>query len=196
MKTCIKCKIEKPITEYHSNPRNKEGKLGVCKQCAKEYNLIYKTSNQEYVKKYYEKNKEKIIKQTIERDKKRTKIDSLFKLDRVVRVLIRDSFKRALKGKYKKGKKTENILGCTMEEFTTHLQSQFLPEMSFSNHGDIWEIDHIEKLSSSKNEEDIIRLNHFTNLRPLFKTTEIALQFGYVDIIGNRNRKKLGLQDF
>ena len=116
----------------------------------------------------------------------------MFKLDRVIRVLIRDSFKRALKGVYKKGKKTEQVLGCTMEEFIQHLQSQFIKGMSFENHGIVWEIDHIEKLSSSKTEEDIIKLNHYTNLRPLFKTTEIATQLGYSDIIGNRNRKKFG----
>lgn len=192
MKKCTKCSIEKSLIEYHNHSGNRDGKQGKCKQCMKEYNLTYKTSNQEYVKKYYTTNKEKIVKQTIERDKKRREIDSLFKLDRVVRVLIRDSFKRALKGVYKKGKKTEQVLGCTMEEFVQYLQSQFIEGMSFENHGIIWEIDHIEKLSSSKTEEDIVKLNHYTNLRPLFKTTEIATQLGHSDIVGNRNRKKFG----
>jgi len=83
-------------------------------------------------------------------------------------------------------------LGCTMEEFIQHLQSQFTEGMTLENHGIVWEIDHIKKLSSSKNEEDIIKLNYHTNLRPLFKTTSIAIQLGYLDIIGNRNRKKFG----
>jgi hypothetical protein len=192
MKKCTKCSIEKPLIEYHSHSGNKDGKQGKCKQCIKEYNLIYRTSNQEYIKEYYKTNKEKIVKQTIERDKKRSEIDSMFKLDRVVRVLIRDAFKRSLNGVYKKGKKTEYILGCTMKEFIQYLQSQFVEGMTLENHGIVWEIDHIKKLSSSKNEEDIIKLNHYTNLRPLFKTTETALQYGYSDIIGNRNRKKFG----
>ena len=178
--------------EYHNHQGNKDGKQGKCKQCMKEYNHTYKTSNQDYIKEYYNKNKEKIVKQTIERDTKRKEIDPLFKLDRVVRVLIRDSFKRALNGTYKKGNKTEHVLDCTMEEFIQYLQSQFLEGMTLENHGIVWEIDHIKKLSSSKTEEDIIKLNHFTNLRPLFKTTEIALQHGHSDIIGNRNRKKFG----
>jgi hypothetical protein len=192
MKTCIKCNLEKPLIEYHNHKKTIDGKQGKCKSCMKEYNFTYKLSNQGYVKKYYEQNKEKIVKQTIERDKKRKKTDSLFKLDRVVRVLIRDSFKRSLKGIYKKGKKTEQVLGCTMEEFIQHLQSQFVAEMTLENHGIVWEIDHIKKLSSSKTEEDIVKLNHYTNLRPLFKTTEIAIQLGYLDIVGNRNRKKFG----
>jgi hypothetical protein len=192
MKKCTKCSIEKSLIEYHNHSGNRDGKQGKCKQCIKEYNLTYKASNQEYVKEYYTTNKEKIVKQTIERDRKRREIDSLFKLDRVVRVLIRDAFKRSLNGVYKKGKKTEYILGCTMKEFIQHLQSQFVEGMTLENHGIVWEIDHIKKLSSSKNEEDIIKLNHYTNLRPLFKTTETALQYGYSDIIGNRNRKKFG----
>jgi hypothetical protein len=59
--------------------------------------------------------------------------------------------------------------------------------MSLENHGLIWEIDHITPISSAKTEEDIITLNHHTNLRPLFKTTEIAEQYGY-NIEGNRNK--------
>jgi len=192
MKKCTKCSIEKPLIEYHNHSGNRDGKQGKCKQCIKEYNITYKTSNQDYVKEYYTTNKEKIVKQTIERDKKRKIVDPLFKLDGVVRVLIRDAFKRSLNGIYKKGKKTERVLGCTMKEFIQHLQSQFVEGMTLENHGVVWEIDHIKKLSSSKNEEDIIKLNHYTNLRPLFKTTEIATQLGYLDIIGNRNRKKFG----
>ena len=30
-----------------------------------------------------------------------------------------------------------------------------------------WDLDHIIPISSAKTEEDVIRLNHYTNLRPL-----------------------------
>ena len=30
-----------------------------------------------------------------------------------------------------------------------------------------WDIDHIIPISSAKNEDDIIKLNHYTNLQPL-----------------------------
>ena len=46
--------------------------------------------------------------------------------------------------------------------------------MNWSNHGLYngqlnygWDIDHIIPLSSVKTEEDVIRLNHYTNLQPL-----------------------------
>ena len=35
MKTCTRCKVEKPLTEYHKNKRNADGHLNVCKVCMK-----------------------------------------------------------------------------------------------------------------------------------------------------------------
>ena len=34
-----------------------------------------------------------------------------------------------------------------------------------------WDIDHIVPLSSAKTEEDLIKLNHYTNLQPLCSQT-------------------------
>ena len=75
----------------------------------------------------------------------------------------------------KKGSKTEKILGCTFDEFKNHLESKFESWMIWekwglydgrtSNMG--WDIDHIIPLSSAITEEDVIRLNHYTNLQPL-----------------------------
>lgn len=37
MKTCNKCKIEKPLTEFHSSKLYSDGKRAVCKNCRKMY---------------------------------------------------------------------------------------------------------------------------------------------------------------
>jgi hypothetical protein len=70
--------------------------------------------------------------------------------------------------------RTEKILGCTIIQFKSHLQSQFQPWMSWDNYGKYngelnygWDIDHIIPISSAKTEEEIIKLNHYTNLQPL-----------------------------
>ena len=62
--------------------------------------------------------------------------------------------------------------------------------MTWDNHGEIWEIDHIIpcskfNLTEEKQQKECF---HYTNLQPLFKTTKIAESFGYNDQIGNRNK--------
>lgn len=54
------------------------------------------------------------------------------------------------------------------------MESKFEDWMSWDNQGLYngelnygWDIDHIIPISTAKNEEDIIRLNHYTNLQPL-----------------------------
>jgi len=81
-----------------------------------------------------------------------------------MRILIGASIR---KKKFSKTSKTENILGCSFEEFFTHIESQFIDGMSWENRS-LWHIDHIIPLATAKTEEEILRLNHYTNLRPLW----------------------------
>lgn len=88
-----------------------------------------------------------------------------------IRNLIRDKIK---KGGYTKESKTSEILGCSFEEFKLYLESKFEPWMTWENYGLYnsktnygWDIDHIIPISSSKTKEDIIKLNHYTNLQPM-----------------------------
>jgi hypothetical protein len=82
------------------------------------------------------------------------------------------------------------LLGCPIKEFKLYLEQQFLLEMTWDNHGDIWEIDHIKPCDSFDliNIEQQKKCFHYSNMQPLFKTTEIAESFGYKDQIGNRNK--------
>ena len=66
MKNCIICKENKSLTEYYNHSGMKDGKLGKCKSCMKECNSVYRSSNQESVKEYYEKNKSKRQQQGIQ----------------------------------------------------------------------------------------------------------------------------------
>ena len=97
----------------------------------------------------------------------------------------------------KKPKNSIKYLGCAQEEYKTYLESQFLPEMSWENQGKVWEIDHIKPLSSFSliDQKQIEQAFHYLNTQPLFKTTEIALSFGYVDQIGNRNKSNKNLDN-
>ncbi len=80
------------------------------------------------------------------------------------RDLITDSFRR--KG-WKKNLKSVLILGCSLQDFRLHIERQFLPGMTWDNRS-MWHIDHIVPMATAKTEQDVIALNHFTNLRPLW----------------------------
>lgn len=92
--------------------------------------------------------------------------------------------------KERKSKSTIEYLGCSIKEYIVHLEDMFLQEMDWKNYGVVWEIDHKTPLSSFNltQEENIYEAFNYQNTQPLFKTTEIAESFGYVDQIGNRNK--------
>jgi hypothetical protein len=139
----------------------------------------YKKNNEEKIKKqakkYRENNKDKIKELNKIYRVKKLETDSLFKLRHNIDNLIRISFKNY---GYNKKSKTSKILGCSYEEFKTHLESKFEPWMNWENRGLYngtlnygWDMDHIIPLSSATYEEDIIRLNHYSNLQPLCSYT-------------------------
>lgn len=70
-------------------------------------------------------------------------------------------------GGYSKNTKTCSILGAEFDVVKKHIESMFKDGMSWSNHGK-WHIDHIIPVASAKNEEELLLLNHYTNLRPLW----------------------------
>jgi len=90
--------------------------------------------------------------------------NSIFSFISKTRCLILSSFNRK---KMTKRNKTEQILGCNFNEFKIHIEKQFLKGMTWEKRSE-WHIDHIVPISSAKTEEDVIKLNHYTNLRPLW----------------------------
>lgn len=111
----------------------------------------------------YHKNNSKIRKAEYVKEKRNS--DPLFKLRFNIRSLIRNSLKR---GFTKKSKKTVDILGCDFLKFKEHLEAKFDDNMNWNNQGTYWHLDHIVPISSAKTEEDVIRLNHYTNFQPLY----------------------------
>ena len=177
MKICKKCHIEKELDCFYKNKAKKDGLDIYCKSCGnkqtREYNKnnpdkvkLARFLNKEHIRNYSKNNRTTINIQV----KSRRKNDPIFKLSRD----IRTSINQRLKGKYKKSKKTEEILGCTFEEFKQHIESLWEPWMNWNNHGLYngelnygWDIDHIIPASSAQSEDEIYKLNHYTNLQPL-----------------------------
>ncbi|SMY03754.1 HNH endonuclease [Brevibacterium sp. 239c] len=64
MKTCSKCKIEKPLDEYPKNKPSKGGRLSYCKSCKSAVDKRYREANRGKTlgrhRQYYEANRERI----------------------------------------------------------------------------------------------------------------------------------------
>jgi uncharacterized protein YbcC (UPF0753/DUF2309 family) len=153
-----KVDIRKKKKNYYNS--NKEDIL----EKRKEYYCNNRDSKLEYQKEYVASNKDRVSEYKIEYQRNRRKTDPMFKLKHTISNSIRKSLK--VKG-VSKSKKTIDILGCDIEFLKLYLESLFSGEMSWENYGIIWDIDHIIPLSSAITQDDLIRLNHYTNLQPL-----------------------------
>lgn len=144
---------------------------------AKEYKINnaekLREYNSNYIKDYY-KNEINRLKRSEYRKNKKS-IDPLYKLIDKIRTNISNSIRT--KG-YTKKSLTYKILGCTYEEFKIYLESKFEPWMNWNNYGLYngnmnfgWDLDHIIPVSSVIDEDDLLRINHYSNFQPLCSYT-------------------------
>ena len=58
-------------------------------------------------------------------------------------------------------------MGITFEEFKSHIENQFTEGMSCENYGE-WYLDHKTPISWVETEEQVYKLNKYTNFQPLW----------------------------
>ena len=60
------------------------------------------------------------------------------------------------------------LIGCTIDELRSHIESQFKPWMMWENHG-LWDIDHIKAMSSFDLSDPAQQhaCCHWSNLQPM-----------------------------
>jgi hypothetical protein len=102
--------------------------------------------------------------------KEKLKTDKFYKLKTDVRRRVFMAIQKYLNSnKTILGKNTLQIIGCSWEELKQHLENQFQKGMTWDNHGiKGWHIDHHIPLATAETEQDVYRLNHYTNLKPLW----------------------------
>jgi hypothetical protein len=191
-KTCTRCGVEKSVDEFYRAFKNSEERRKKCKTCINSDNKTYSRINLKKVngikRKYVERHKD-IVKQSklkwfdknpnykkewSKRNSKKNnkKLKNRYDNDSLYRLIknIRGRLYAFLKTKrLTKKNKTFDIVGCSPEFLKEHLEKQFKEGMSWDNHGMFgWHIDHIIPLASSKTEEEIYKLSHYTNLQPLW----------------------------
>lgn len=178
-----KIKIKELKKKYYIDNRDK------ILLSSKKYRDDNKEQAREYKKNYYEKNKEKLIEYSTKYHLNRIKDDPLYKFSCNIRNLIKNSIKS--KG-YKKKTRTQDILGIKIVDFLEFIESKFEDWMTWENYGNFdgnigkefnhsWTIDHVIPLYTGIDEEDILRLNHYSNLQPLCSKVNMYVKNKRID---------------
>jgi hypothetical protein len=162
-KHCTKCKMEKPLSEFHKNKTNKDGYAFYCKQCKAAERAARRPLENQIKKTQYWSN--------IDKERERVRLSQQKHKDKPSRI-YRARFTNVAKHSiYRCGQtkqlSSEMIIGLSPKAFKRYIEKQFKPGMSWDNYGE-WHIDHIIPLSIANSEISAIKLNHYTNLRPLW----------------------------
>ena len=133
-------------------------------------NAEWLLKNREYVlaqkKIYNQKNKEKIREYKRKKGLEKYHTDFNYKM----KSTIRRAILKSLQGK-DKSKRTLEFLGCSIEYFWKHLESQFKPGMTKENHGSFgWHVDHKIPCAAFDLRCPVQQLAcfHYSNLQPLW----------------------------
>jgi hypothetical protein len=180
MKTCSKCRIEKPLILFY---KRGNGYKSHCKECSsiygKKYYEInkeihsknmskhYQVNKEQYTKnnkEYREKHKERVSQYSKDYTKKKRNEDLFFRLKGNLRVRIKEYMKTK---KITSKNRTFDFVGCEPKILIEYLEKQFNDGINWDNYGK-WHIDHKIPLSCAKTEEELYNLCHFTNLQPMW----------------------------
>ena len=200
MKTCSKCKEEKDFLCFHRSSYNKDGFKSQCIECRKTPAQKYREENKEKIsethKEHYKKNQDRLKKKQrayytnnkpkvleYQKEYARENSDKIKKRQReywgenplaYFKIKVRNSICDAFSRRKKlKNLHSEEILGCTMDDFFVYIASQFKEGMSLKNYGE-WHLDHIIPLAIAETEEDVIFLCHYLNYQPLWAEENLA----------------------
>lgn len=123
----------------------------------------------DYMKKYNSENRKKANAYI----KNKLKTDPNFRMA----FALRNRLRRLVKGEIKTSA-TLKYLGCTLDEFKSHLESQFTPEMSWDNYGSYWHIDHIipARWFDLSDEKNIYKCFNYSNMQPLEAKLNLSKQ--------------------
>jgi len=150
----------KPLSDFYKLKRSPGGVRPKCKSCTDVSTMQYMKKNREavneqqknwreanydkhkeYVANYREKNRE-AIRETTKLYQREWKKDPMNHVIHNLRSRVVDCIKKDVKAAA-----TKELLGCSIEEFKSHIESQFTEGMSWSNYGE-WHIDHIKPVAS------------------------------------------------
>lgn len=175
VKRCFACHEMKPISGFYGDERISSGLRGTCRTCYAA-DTLFRTKQKPievrraYGRAHYAKHSEAIktkVRESISTP--RAKIDNI----------ISAGVCRGIKRGSKNGRRSFDLIGYSLDELMSHLESKFEPWMSWDNYGFYgWHIDHIRPLSSFNYETpdcpEFKLAWALSNLRPLAASENIA----------------------
>jgi hypothetical protein len=186
-KTCKRCLGTFPITQFKAVTKRGDkyvngvwhGYDALCDSCRKKRDT-------EKSQRYYQLNRIAITRKARRKFKtpagrayfrayasNRRRTDVNFRLKDNLRKRINESLGRQ---NLRKTNPTLHLVGCSLEQLKTHLESQWKPGMTWDNHSlHGWHIDHIRPIASFDLTDPTQQKTcfHYTNLQPLWAEENI-----------------------
>ena len=188
MKTCTKCNKCKALTEFSKRSNRPCGLASQCKVCMNAATKKWQQKNREKYnagqRKWRQNNREKhnasslkrskrpeYKKRANARNKERYRTDPQYRLAKNLRSRVHN----VLKGNVKSAP-TMTMLGCSFMHLQDYLEKQFLPGMTWENHGPVWHVDHMMPCASFDltDPEQQRQCCHYTNLQPMWGSENIS----------------------
>lgn len=163
-KICSKCKESKPKTEFHKSKTITTGLQNNCKDCNKANSKKQREENPDYWREWYLNNREYYNEYQRNYHYNRYHNDINYRIkkclySRLYNLICYQQHSETL----------SDLLRCSDEFFMSWLKYQFDENMTESNYGRYWEIDHVLPISkfNMKNEDERRLIWDWKNIRPL-----------------------------
>ncbi len=201
LKKCSICLEIKPHKEFYRLKKNGNKLQPRCKKCFSEYHFKNREIRLLKMNKHYDKNKE-IIKISVKKwrtenkhkvnsnQRRKIKENKQYKIAKNLRSRVLIALKAQLQNR--KGK-TYDLLGCNMEFFIKHIESQFKKGMSWDNYGLYgWHLDHIKPCAAFNLsiKENQYKCFYYSNYQPLWRIDNIKKGAKYGELNHNGNQKQ------
>lgn len=177
-KQCLQCRAEKRKSRYE---QNKHAEISAAmvryfqnheqeKEKRKEYYRENKDAHKARMEKWRKENPE-LSKEVNRLVAKKQRKKPYYRYREMLRSLVR-----------RIGSNDKDLLGYSLEEFKTSMESKFVVGMSWDNHGE-WEIDHIKPVALfyKEGQLDPKVVNALSNLQPLWKSENRKKSSKYFD---------------
>jgi hypothetical protein len=186
-KYCYTCCEVKELSDFGKHKLTQDNLTTICKKCNLHRNKKYYVKNldverERAINKYRNLDKQaknkirKRITEYINRKIKENPVEGIkVKYRSLLLQAINTYFKTNRRYKITKKNPLYEVLGCDIEFLIKHLESQFYGGMTWENKGSKgWHVDHIIELKTASTIDEVKKLNHYTNLQPLWYKDNLA----------------------